>query len=171
MLSMAWVRLGYDQLEVFEKHSRDLRLVNGCQTLPKGTWPSKWIFTHFLGWPIVINESIVQSYTGQIRLAPVKLKNMVQFARLRTAGAFLVSGEIRPGGSISYLAIASEAGSPCYLVRPWDGDVRIREADSMKVIKYTEKRGVLAFPTVAGLTYIVDRLDDPWEKQPITVIK
>ncbi|MDO8686106.1 MAG: hypothetical protein Q7J78_05485 [Clostridiales bacterium] len=170
MLSMAWVRLGYDQLDVLEKHSRDLQLVNGCQTCPKDSWAGKWVLTHFLGWPIVVNESIVQSYTGQIRIAPVKLKNAVQFAHLRTVGAFLVSGEIRPGGSVSYLAITSEAESLCYLVRPWDGDVRIREADLMKVIKYTEKEGVLAFPTVDGLTYIVDRLDDPWEKQPITVI-
>ena len=60
--------MGYDQLDVFEKDSRDLQLVNGCQTLPKDSWPGKWVFTHFLGWPIVVNESLVQSYTGQIRV-------------------------------------------------------------------------------------------------------
>ncbi|MFH1006571.1 MAG: hypothetical protein V1800_03600, partial [Candidatus Latescibacterota bacterium] len=134
MLSMAWVRLGYDQLDVFEKHSRDVQLVNGCLTLPKDTWPGKWIFTHFLGWPIVLNESIVQSHTGKIRVAPVKLTHPVQFARLRTVGAFLISGEMAPGGKVSYLAITSEAGSPCHLVRPWEGEVRprVREVDSMK---------------------------------------
>ena len=83
---------------------------------------------HFLGWPVVINESLVQSYTGQIRVAPVKLKNTARFARLRTEGAFLLSGEIQSGGKVSYLAITSEAGVPCNLVRPWDGPVRVRRA-------------------------------------------
>lgn len=172
MLSMAWVRLGYDQLDVLEKHTREIVHVNGCQTYPRDCWASRCIFMHFLGWPIVVNESIVQSYTGRIRVAPVKLKNAVQFAHLRTVGAFLVSGEIAPGGCVSYLAIASEAGSPCRLVRPWDLCMcaRVREADSMKIITYAEKDGVLTFPTAAGSTYIVDRLDDPWEKQPVSEI-
>ena len=43
---------------------------------------------HFLGWPVVVNESLVQSYTGQIRVAPVKLKNTAHFARLRMEAAF-----------------------------------------------------------------------------------
>ncbi len=170
MLTMAWVRLGIDQLDIFENHSRSLQLINGCQTYPSYNWASKWVFMHFLGWPIVVNESIVQSYTGRIRIAPVKLKNTVHFARLRTEGAFLVSGEIRGGGRVSYLAITSEAGRGCRLVRPWDGNVRIRLLGSEEIVTFSEEKGLLTFPTLAGSTYIVDRLDDPWEKQPITVI-
>ena len=168
MLSMAWVRLGYDQLAVFEKHSRSLRLVNGCMTYPTG-WTNN-IFTAYFGWPLVVNESIVQSYTGQIRIAPVKLKNTVRFVRLRTVGAFLVSGEIRSGGRVSYIAITSEAGRVCKVVRPWDGNVRIRPLGSEEIVKFTEENGVLTFPTVADSTYIVDRPDDPWEKHPMTRI-
>jgi hypothetical protein len=118
----------------------------------------------------VVNESIVQSYSGQIRVAPVKLKNTVRFARLRTVGAFLVSGEIKRGGEVSYIAITSTARSSCHLVRPWVGNVRIRLSGSMKNIEFTEKEGVLSFPTLAGSTYIVDRPDNPWEKQPIARI-
>ena len=125
---------------------------------------------HFLGWPVVINESLVQSYTGQIRVAPVKLKNTARFARLRTEGAFLISGEIQSGGKVSYLAITSEAGVPCQLVRPWDGAVRVRRLDSMEAVTVAEKDGVLTFPTAAGTTYVVDRPDEPWEAQPITDI-
>jgi hypothetical protein len=170
MLSMAWVRLGYDQLDVFERHTRAIVHMNGCQTYPKDVYASWHIFMHYLGWPIVLNESIVQSYTGQIRVAPVKLKNTARFARLRTVGAFLVSGEIKPGGEVSYIAITSTAQNTCHLVRPWVGNVRIRLSGSMKTIDFTENEGVLSFPSLAGSTYIVDRPDKPWEKQPITRI-
>jgi hypothetical protein len=170
MLSMAAVRLGQDQLDVFEKHTRFILHENGCQTYPRGVFASEHIFMHFLGWPVVINESLVQSYTGQIRVAPVKLKNTARFARLRTEGAFLLSGEIQSGGKVSYLAITSEAGVPCQLVRPWDGAVRVRRLDSMEAVTATEKDGVLTFPTTAGTTYVVDRPDAPWEAQPVTDI-
>jgi len=101
MLSMAWVRLGHDPLDVFEKHTRAIVHENGCQTYPRESGMSHLIFMHFLGWPVVVNESLVQSYTGQIRVAPVKLKNTARFARLRTEGAFLISGEIQSGGKAS----------------------------------------------------------------------
>lgn len=170
MLTMGWVRLGYDQLDVFEKHTKAIVHMNGCQSYPRDCWLTPHIFMHFLGWPIAVNESIVQSYTGQIRVAPVKLKNTVRFARLRTVGGFLVSGEIKPGGEALYIAITSTAQSQCHLVRPWVGNVRIRLLGSMKTIEFTEKEGALYFPTLAGSTYIVDRPDNPWEKQPITRI-
>jgi len=169
MLSMAWVRLGHDQLDVFEKHTRSILRKNGCQTYPRSS-NINWIFMHFLGWPIVVNESLLQSYTGQIRVAPVKLKNAARFARLRTEGAFLLSGEIQRGGKVSYLAITSEAGVPCALVRPWDGPVRVRRLDSMEGVAVAEKDGVLTFATAAGATYVVDRPNEPWESQPITLI-
>jgi len=46
-------------------------------------------------WPVVVNESLVQSYTGQILVAPAKLNCKDRFARLHTVGAFYVSGEIK----------------------------------------------------------------------------
>jgi len=170
LLSMAWVRMGHDQLDVFEKHTRAILHDNGMQTYPRDSGYSHLIFMHFLGWPVVVNESLVQSYTGQIRVAPVKLKNTARFARLRTVGAFLLSGEIQSGGKVSYLAITSEAGVPCNLLRPWVGPVRVRRGDSLKAVTVAEKDGVLTFPTAAGATYVVDRPDEPWEAQPITVI-
>ena len=170
MLTMAWVRLGQDQLDVFEKHTRSIVHDNGCQTYPRDNGHGNKIFMHFLGWPVVVNECLVQSYTGQIRVAPVKLKNTARFARLRTEGAFLVSGEILSGGKVSYLAITSEAGRPCNLVRPWDGPVRVRRLDSLAAVAVAEKDGVLTFATAAGATYVVDRPGEPWEAQPVTVV-
>ena len=113
---------------------------------------------------------LVQSYIGQIRAAPVKLNHTARFARLRTAGAFLLSGEIEPGGKVSYLALTSEAGRPCELVSPWDGPVRVRRLDSMEKVAVAEKEDVLKFPTTAGATYVVDRPEEPWESRPLAVI-
>jgi hypothetical protein len=164
MLAVAWTRLGHDELDVFEMHSHSLRLVNGCMTYPSG-W-TRNIFTQYFGWPLVVNECIVQSYTGRIRISPVKIRHTVRFARLRAVGAFLLSGEIQSGGRISYLSITSEAGVPCELVRPWDGPARVRRLDSMEAVFVAEKDGVLTFLTAAGATYVVDRPESPWEEQP-----
>jgi len=164
-----WQR-SFVQLDVFEKHTRSLVHENGLQTYPRYSGHGNKIFMHFLGWPVVVNESLVQSYTGQIRVTPVKLKNTARFARLRTTGAFLLSGEIQKGGKISYLAITSEAGCPCRLVRPWDSLVRVRRMDSMEGVAVAEKDGILEFSTVAGETYVVDRPDEQWEAQPVTII-
>ena len=94
------------------------------------------------------------------------MKEAARFARLRTVGAFLVSGEIRPGGRTSYLAVTSEAGRECHLVRPWEGQVRVRLLGSLEGVPFTEETGVLIFPTEAGSTYIVDRPEAPWEEMP-----
>ena len=58
MLSMAWVRLGHDRLDVFERHTRSIVHENGCQTYPRDSGHSHLIFMHFLGWPVVVNESL-----------------------------------------------------------------------------------------------------------------
>ena len=90
-----------------------------------------------------------------------------RFARLRTTGAFLLSGEIEPGGKVSYLALTSEAGRPCKLVRPWDGPLRVRHLDSMEQVDVVEQEGVLSFPTAGGATYVVDRPEETWEARPV----
>jgi hypothetical protein len=140
---------------------------NGCQTYPRDVWASRYIFMHFLGWPSVIIECLLQSYTGQIRVAPVKIKNPVRFARLRAAGGFLVSGEFEDGGEIAYLAITSEAGEICELIRPWEEILRIRLAVSFNEILYVIKGDAIVFPTEAGSTYIVDHPGSPWEERPV----
>jgi hypothetical protein len=100
----------------------------------------------------------------------VKLAEAARFVRLRTEGAFLVSGEIRPGGNVAYVAVTSEAGGTCRLVRPWAGPVRVREAGALKTVSVKESPDDVAFETQRGKTYIVDRPSEPWEKLPVTTI-
>lgn len=69
--------------------------------------------------PSTINEMLLQSYDGVLRLFPVwaKEKN-ARFCKLRGYGAFLVSSEL-VDGQIKWLMIESEKGRDCVLENPW----------------------------------------------------
>lgn len=162
--AMVRVRLGVDDTDAFEKQLQ-------ATTRPNGTtsYPGQWFFwVHGAGNSLWINENVLQSYEGRIRVAPVKLKNGARFARLRAVGAFLVSGEIRPGGEVAYLSITSEAGRPCTVVNPWDEQLRVRELASMKPLTLTMSGGAASFQTSTNTTYIIDRPSDPWERQAVS---
>jgi hypothetical protein len=163
-LAMARVRLGIDVLEEFERNTRRLRLQNGA--LLNAGFP-EMIWTENFSAPIVLNESVLQSYNGLLRIAPAKLKRRARFVRLRAVGAFLVSGEVRPGGDAAYVAITSEAGLPCLLVRPWQGPIRIRNFATGSQVDFSEDDGVISFKTRKGATYILDEIGAPWESCPL----
>ena len=68
-----------------------------------------------------INEMLLQSYEGVIRLFPDWPKDKpARFASLRAVGAFLVSSEYRDG-SVQYVDILSEKGRECVVENPWPG--------------------------------------------------
>ena len=139
--AMIRARLGVDDLDRFENQLKTTTRPNG--TLSYG---GQWFFwVHGAGNSIWLNENLLQSYDGQIRVAPVKLKTGAWFYNLRTVGAFLVSGEIRPGGVIAYITITSEAGKTCSIEKPWTGNLRIRELSSMEEISCDHRGGVVAF--------------------------
>lgn len=156
-------RLGIDDVDAFEHQLKATTRSNGTLRYG-GQW---FLWVHTAGNSIWVNENLLQSYDGRIRLAPVKLKRAVAFARLRTVGAFLVSAEIRAGGDVAYVAITSEAGRRCTLVRPWDGEVRVRQLPSLRAVVVQASHGEVTFATSKGLTYVIDRPSDPWEKQPV----
>jgi hypothetical protein len=80
---------------------------------PMGIW-----FENF-ALPVVINECLMQSYDGKIRLFPNwEGAGDATFATLRAAGAFLVSSKLA-SGRVEYVRILSERGTACRLVNPW----------------------------------------------------
>ena len=164
--AMMRVRMGVDDSSAFEEQLRATTRGNGTRF-----YAGQWFFwIHASGDTIWTNERLLQSYTGVIRLAPIKRKAGARFGGLRAVGGFLVSGEIRPGGELAYAAIASEAGVACKLIRPWEGPVRVREMTSMKPIDLKDLNGVLVFATSPGATYIMDRPSDPWERMSVITI-
>lgn len=70
--------------------------------------------------PVVINECLMQSYNGTIRLFPNwPMEKDAEFTNLRAAGAFLVSATLKDG-KVTKIEILSEAGSPLKMILPWE---------------------------------------------------
>ena len=70
--------------------------------------------------PVVINECLMQSYDGTIRLFPNwPVEKDATFHNLRAAGAFLVTAEMK-NGKVTGIEILSEAGSTLKIILPWE---------------------------------------------------
>ena len=70
--------------------------------------------------PAVINECLMQSYNGTIRLFPNwPVEKDAEFHDLRAAGAFLVSSELK-NGKVAGIRIISEAGATLKIMLPWN---------------------------------------------------
>jgi alpha-L-fucosidase 2 len=162
-------RLGNLDLEWFKRQVRYCMLPNGacserCLQIggrfthatdfdflkPMGIWIQN------LSLPVVINECLMQSYTGTIHLFPNRRGlGRSAFHRLRVRGAFLVTAEY-DGASVSPITLFSEKGAPCRLATPWNTIqvVISRVSDGGKVVPRTEG-GTLVFSTEAGQEYVV----------------
>ena len=112
------------------------------------------IWTENCALPAVLNECMMQSYTGTIRLFP-NTRNLgpARFRNLRAAGAFLVSAAF-DGSKISRVSLLSEKGKTVKLVNPWKGTtVQVTRQRDGQSVPVHEENGVLVFPTDAGDTY------------------
>jgi alpha-L-fucosidase 2 len=83
------------------------------------------IWTENLALPAVLNECMLQSYSGVIRLFPNTTNlGKARFRHLRAKGAFLVSAAW-DGHSVTEAEIVSEKGAPARLASPWPEPVRL----------------------------------------------
>jgi alpha-L-fucosidase 2 len=77
------------------------------------------------GLPVVINECLMQSYNGIIRLFPNWPENKdAEFNTLRAAGGFLVSSSMK-SGKIQQIEIYSENDNELKVYNPWGKDVAV----------------------------------------------
>lgn len=176
--NMQAVRLGILDLEKFK------RQVNYC-LLPNGTTSDRVLQVHgrygdqtdygymdVMGiWyenfalPAVINECLMQSYQGTIRLFPNWPMNQdARFQDLRAAGAFLVSATLKDG-NVTSVRIVSEAGAPLKMELPWNKctivknkktttrihsaivDMKTEKGDSIEFIPLTNPHKMPAIPS------------------------
>lgn len=71
--------------------------------------------------PLTINEMLLQSYEGVLRIFPNwNHSKDAQFDQLRAYGAFLVSSRLQKG-QVDYVRLLSEKRRPCILENPWPG--------------------------------------------------
>jgi len=140
-------RLGLLDLDVFKRAIKYNLLANGTTALNvlqvhgrqkdrtdfkargrMGIW-----FENF-ALPAVINECLMQSYNGTIRLFPNwSMGKDVEFNNLRAAGAFLVSASLKDG-QVSEIEIYSEAGAPLKIILPWENGTMINAQGQTKQI-------------------------------------
>jgi hypothetical protein len=107
--------------------------------------------------PAVLNECMMQSYSGVVRLFP-NTQNLgpTRFEKLRAVGAFLVSAAY-DGQNIAEVRLFSERGKPARVANPWTSKavevIRLRDRQNV-AIKYEDD--ILAFATQTGETYRIE---------------
>lgn len=106
------------------------------------------VWTENLSLPAVLNECLMQSYDGVIRLFP-NTTNLgpAGFRDLRAAGAFLVSAAW-DGRTVQNVVIRSEQGATARLANPWPTSaVRVAGAS------HPAREGLIEFATRPGGVY------------------
>jgi len=95
--------------------------------------------------PLTINEMLLQSYEGIVRVFPNwNHSNDASFNKLRAYGAFVISSSLKKG-EIEYVKLISEKGRRCVMDNPWPD----KEVQVMRNNKKAEtlKGNILNFPT------------------------
>ena len=114
------------------------------------------------GTTLAVNEMLLQSHEGVLRLFPVWPRNLpARFGRLRAFGAFLVSAELKDG-KVANLAIESEKGKDCTVLNPWpEADVVVTETtDGNRATVSAQRDGErITFKTRPGGHYLVQKAE------------
>ena len=140
----AAVRVGYDSaaiLRELHRYSSEFSTPNGFS---KGNIHG---IENFSTVPNTVNEMLLQSHEGVLRLFPVWPKDQnARFGTLRARGAFLVSAELK-NGVVTGVKITSEKGRDCAIVNPWpDKKVRVirngRKAETVGSDRFVVKTAV-----------------------------
>jgi hypothetical protein len=120
------------------------------------TWMRMGIWTENLALPAVLNECLLQSYSGTIRLFPNTLHlGPARFKNLRAVGAFLVSAEW-DGQVVARVTVFSEKGRPVRLASPWGkAEVRVYRSRGNRPAVVEQEGSVVTFETEAGEEYRV----------------
>ncbi|MDR1540034.1 MAG: hypothetical protein LBU32_18950 [Clostridiales bacterium] len=109
--------------------------------------------------PNTINEMLLQSHQGHIRLFPAwdKTKD-ASFANLRAQGAFLISASIK-GAEVADVTLISEKGRKCRFLSPWqEGLSVLRDGKLMPVTSISTASGEhFVFSTKPGAAYSIVR--------------
>ena len=131
-LNLQAARIGMLDLERFKRQVNYSMLPNGIasdrvmqvhgrysDTTPYGYMDKMGIWFENFGLPVVVNECLMQSYDGTIRLFPNwPMDKDAEFQHLRAAGAFLVSAVLK-NGQVNELQVTSEVGGVLKLILPW----------------------------------------------------
>jgi alpha-L-fucosidase 2 len=107
--------------------------------------------------PVVLNECMLQSYTGTIRLFPnVQNLGAARFEKLRAVGAFLVDATF-DGKTITRFEVLSEKGTKLRFFSPWrEGSVRITRLRDGQQVEAQREGESLTIATEQGERYTIN---------------
>jgi hypothetical protein len=115
------------------------------------------VWTENFALPGVLNECMLQSYAGTLRLFPnVQNLGPARFENLRAAGAFLVSAAF-DGRETTHISLLSEKGKQVRLAKPWSGPLRVKKASDASAVVFSTEGDAVVFPTEAGERYLIER--------------
>jgi alpha-L-fucosidase 2 len=102
-----------------------------------------------LGITLAINEMLLQSHGGVIRLFPCCPPGAAAFRNLRAQGAFLLSASRNEQAEVEYFQVACEVGGTFRFVNPWPGETPRAEGICVRM----DENNIWAFETQAGGLY------------------
>jgi hypothetical protein len=135
-LNLQGARLGVLDLEKFKRQVRYCLMPDGTATdmvlqvggrysddTPYDFMARMGIWFENFSLPVVINECLLQSYTGRLRLLPNwPAGRPAAFQDLRAVGGFLVSAQAGESG-LDWVRVQAESGGRLRLINPWGGRV------------------------------------------------
>jgi alpha-L-fucosidase 2 len=125
--------------------------------LPAKPFIQAGLVTHSI-YGAAINELLIQSNEGKIRLFPAVPDGWETSFTLLARGNFLISSELKNDGTIPGVHIESRKGNICQLVNPWPGSeisiVGLSESKDLVKYKMIEKN-VIVFKTSPGQKYLI----------------
>jgi len=105
--------------------------------------------------PFTINEMLLQSFEGTVRVFPNWVKDKdASFETLRADGAFLVSSSLK-NGVVEQVTIVSEQGRPLFFENPWPGSKVSVSRNGRRARTYSGE--VLKIKTKPGQTLQISR--------------
>jgi hypothetical protein len=112
-----------------------------------------------IGATVAINDMLLQSHGGVMRLFPVwdaPALGAASFTTLRAYGAFLVSAAVDKDGTVAPVTLASEVGEAVVFETPWAGATpSVTDGEGAAVPVAAVSAGVYSFATSAGGTYTI----------------
>jgi alpha-L-fucosidase 2 len=163
-LNVQGARLGLLDLERFKRQITYCLLRNGtcsdvalqahCRYRDEGSFDfmvRMGIWLENFSLPFVIDECLMQSYDGALRLFPNwPLDKAAEFHTLRAVGAFLVSAACAEG-KVQWVRVTSEAGGALKVVLPWAVGARVSRSDGSTI---DLPGGTVTLETSAGETLV-----------------
>jgi len=111
-----------------------------------------------------MNESLLQSHDGVIRVAPAVLPTQQARFTLHAQNGFIVSSEIGDGKPL-WISVRSKLGKTCRLQNPWK---TIHVYANGKKVPHRGRR-IIEFPTSRGRQYVIvpdPRIIQRWDTRP-----